>query len=235
MLNWVYDVLSQIGYHHPLHPPITHIPVGLVIGAFLFGLAAWLFKRQALLQTARHCIILALLAAPVAVLLGVMDWQHFYGGAWLVPIRFKMALAGILIVLLVLAWAASRRQNEALGGRLILYGMCLATVTALGFFGGELIYGPRSDTAAIDDAHVQAGADLFAESCVMCHYTDSTETKVGPGLKGLFQREALPASEKPVTAEAIADQLKTPYENMPAFPDLTEEEVAALVAYLKTL
>lgn len=208
MLNWIYEFLSQMGYHHPLHPPVTHIPVGLVIGAFLFGLAAWLFKRQALLQTARHCMILALLATPVAVLLGVMDWQHIYGGAWLVPIRVKMVLAGILIVLLLLAWAASRRQNEALSGRLILYGLCLVTVTALGYFGGELIYGPRSDTAAVADPRVQAGADLFAESCAMCHFTDSTETKIGPGLKGLFQREALPVSRKPVSAETIAEQLK---------------------------
>jgi uncharacterized membrane protein len=235
MLDWVYDLVSQLGYHHPLHPPATHIPVGLVIGAFLFGLAAWLFNRDSLAQTARHCIVLALLAAPIAIVLGVMDWQHFYGGAWLLPIRIKMILAVLLIFLLALAWSLSRKASKVLRRRLIVYGLCVAVVTGLGFFGGELIYGPRSDSAAIDDARVQAGVDLFAESCAMCHFTDSTETKVGPGLKGLFQREALPVSQKPVTAEAVADQLKTPFENMPAFPDLTDEEIASLVAYLRTL
>lgn len=235
MLDWVYDLMSQLGYHHPLHPPATHIPVGLVIGAFLFGLAAWLFNRDSLAQTARHCIVLALLTAPIAIVLGVMDWQHFYGGTWLLPIRIKMILAVLLIFLLALAWSLSRKASKVLRRRLIVYGLCVAVVTGLGFFGGELIYGPRTTSIDVDDPLVQQGAFLFAESCAMCHFTDSTEVKIGPGLKGLFKQEKLPVSQKPVSDAAVADQLKTPFDAMPAYPDLTDEEVASLVAYLKTL
>ena len=35
-MNWLYELLSQIGYHHPLHPPAIHIPMGLIIGGFHF-------------------------------------------------------------------------------------------------------------------------------------------------------------------------------------------------------
>ena len=79
------------------------------------------------------------------------------------------------------------------------------------------------------------GAALFNEKgCAQCHYTDSTATKVGPGLKGLFSRELLPVSNRPVTEENIRKQLSTPYRAMPSFKDrLTEEEVKALLRYLK--
>lgn len=97
------------------------------------------------------------------------------------------------------------------------------------------------------DAHAQAqnapaaaelatrGAVLFKATCAGCHLTDSTAAKGGPGLKGLFKAPKLPASGKPVTDEDIAHQLKKPFQYMPAFPDLTDEQVKSLIAYLKTL
>ena len=108
-MNWLYELLSQIGYHHPLHPPAIHIPMGLIIGAFIFALASRVFNRDTFAQTAQHCIVLALMAAPVAMLLGLMDWQHFYNGAWLVPIRIKVTLSGVLIILLIASWIVSRK------------------------------------------------------------------------------------------------------------------------------
>jgi len=87
------------------------------------------------------------------------------------------------------------------------------------------------------EASAQKGAALFVEKgCGSCHYTDREDTKIGPGLKGLFKREELPLSRRPVTEDNVRRQLETPYENMPSFGDrLTKEEKDRLVAYLKTL
>lgn len=236
MMNWIYETLSRVGYHHPLHPAVTHIPVGLVIGAFLFSLAAWILNRESLSQSAKHCIILALLAVPPVALLGFMDWQHFYAGASLPPIRIKMMLAAALAVLLLVAWGASRKENRNMSRRTVVYGMCLITVIALGFFGGELVYGVRDvATASVDTPMVRQGADLFGSQCSLCHFADKSETKIGPGFKGLFKRGQLPISQKPVTEDAIRNQLKSPVGKMPPFPDLSPEQIQALVAYLKTL
>ncbi|MCF8107288.1 MAG: c-type cytochrome [Desulfohalobiaceae bacterium] len=81
------------------------------------------------------------------------------------------------------------------------------------------------------------GAELFREKgCSDCHAAESTRTKVGPGLKGLFDREKLPVSGSPVSEENIRKQLEDPYENMPSFADsLTEQERDRIIAYLKTL
>ena len=43
----IYDFLKNIGYHHPIHPPFTHVPVGLVIAGFIFILLAF-FVHQIL-------------------------------------------------------------------------------------------------------------------------------------------------------------------------------------------
>lgn len=81
------------------------------------------------------------------------------------------------------------------------------------------------------------GFQLFInKGCVNCHFTESRETKVGPGLKGLFERDTLPVSGREVTEENIKKQLTSPYRNMPSFAaSLTAEQQGELIEYLKTL
>jgi cytochrome c551/c552 len=87
------------------------------------------------------------------------------------------------------------------------------------------------------EAPSTVGADLFQKKgCTQCHFTDSRKTKVGPGLKGLFNRGKLPESGRPVTIENVQRQLIDPYENMPVFKDkLTKAQQEAIIDYLKTL
>lgn len=81
------------------------------------------------------------------------------------------------------------------------------------------------------------GKDLFEKSgCSRCHFTDALETKIGPGLQGLFGRAELPVSGRPVNEENVKRQLEDPYENMPPFAQrLTSDERARIISYLKTL
>jgi cytochrome c1 len=51
----------------------------------------------------------------------------------------------------------------------------------------------------------------------------------------LFAKPSLPASGKPVTEENIRQQLVRPARSMPSFAGLTAQEVADLMAFLKTL
>ena len=83
----------------------------------------------------------------------------------------------------------------------------------------------------------QQGAALFADKgCAHCHYTDKKDTKIGPGLEGLFARERLPVSDRPVNEQNVRRQLETPYKEMPSFAGrLTEQETESLIAYLKSL
>lgn len=79
------------------------------------------------------------------------------------------------------------------------------------------------------------GNDLFARHCASCHYSDREDNKLGPGLKGLFQKGRLPLSGRAATEENVRRQMVRPFRSMPSFGSLTAQEIADLIAYLKTL
>jgi uncharacterized membrane protein len=241
MASQLYDFLMGIGYHHPLHPALTHLPVGLTIASFIFIALAYFFKGVSFIRTAKHCVILALLAAIPTVIFGYLDWQHFYAGAFLFPIKMKLGLAFILIALLAASVIIGLRNDTLTTQRMFIHLFALLVVTGLGYFGGELVYGQKAspvtdvkEDAALN-ASIVAGANLFKQSCSFCHLTDSTATKIGPGLQGLFKKEKMPVSGWPVSADSVKRQLQTPYQQMPPFLQLTSEEITSLTDFLKSL
>lgn len=79
------------------------------------------------------------------------------------------------------------------------------------------------------------GAAVFEQYCAFCHNSGSTEPKLGPGLMGVLNAETLPVSGRPATAGNILSTLENPVGTMPAFTQLTEEELDALIAFLETI
>jgi len=78
------------------------------------------------------------------------------------------------------------------------------------------------------------GKEVF-EQCAVCHNSDSTEKKMGPGLKGLFKRDKL-ANGKKITDATVRDQIEQGGNGMPSYKDmLSDTEKDDLIAYLKTL
>jgi uncharacterized membrane protein len=235
MIESIYQILTNFGYTHPLHPTLTHVPIGMVMGAFLFALAGLVFRREVLTRTARHCMVLGLLVLPPTLVLGLMDWLHFYAGAWLFPIKMKMVLGGILLLLLILAVVYGFLAKTFSKVIMALYVLSLLTVVGLGFFGGELVYGTQKPAGDAIQGPAAEGAMVFQQNCSACHLPDSTANKIGPGLKGVFKLDEFPVSGQPVSEDNFKKQLITPFDKMPPFGHLPSEQVDALIAYLKTL
>jgi mono/diheme cytochrome c family protein len=168
MFNFVYDFLGKIGYHHPIHPTEVHMPIGLVVGGVVFILTALFFRRERLVLTTRHCIILAFIWVFPTMLLGFMDWQHFYGGAWLFPIKVKLILAPLLAGLLFLGILFGKRFGPAARPTLTAYFLSFCTVVALGYFGGQLVYGNRTPASSGTETYKE-GEKLFNANCSACH------------------------------------------------------------------
>jgi len=236
MASVFYDFLKNLGYNHPFHPVLTHVPVGLVIASFIFMVLGFFLRGSTYGQTARRCIVLALISAIPTAVAGYFDWQIFYAGSYIFPINMKLILTALLLVLLLILVFISFKNEENLTKRFLIHFLSLLVVGGIGYFGGELVYGKKTSPPTIEiNESAVAGMELFDKKCSFCHLTDSTETKVGPGLKGIFQMENLPNSGKPVTSDNIEQQLKTPFNKMPSFKRLKDDEIKSLTDYLKTL
>jgi len=78
------------------------------------------------------------------------------------------------------------------------------------------------------------GKETF-EQCAVCHNADSTEKKMGPGLKGLFAKDKMANGKKPTDATVLA-KINEGGNGMPAYKEmLSDDEKADLLAYLKKL
>ena len=101
--------------------------------------------------------------------------------------------------------------------------------------------GGSDDTPTGSDSEVGvkestvSGLTVFTNNCSMCHYADSVKTKVGPGLKGLYSLDRTPVRGNPVTDEVIRKQILEGGIDMPPYSHLTENEVTAVIEYLKIL
>jgi cytochrome c2 len=82
---------------------------------------------------------------------------------------------------------------------------------------------------------VEKGEEFYNARCLSCHNADSEDKKLGPGLKDLLKKESLPQSGRPATVENVKQQLIRPTVSMPSFANMTEQEMADLIAYLQTL
>ena len=114
-----------------------------------------------------------------------------------------------------------------------------ALVTVLGFAAHSPASRAQTQSSPTKSTHANVaaarGKDLFQANCAACHFDTSATKKVGPGLKGLTKQKALYDGSKPTTAR-LHDVILTGGPNMPPFVGkLKEDQISALIAYLKTL
>jgi uncharacterized membrane protein len=141
MTEFIFLWLDKIGYGHPIHPPVTHVPMGMILCGGVFLLVAHFANKPFLRRTALHCYVLGLIGILPTMLLGYMDWQHFYQGVWTVPIVAKICTASLLIATTIFNIVQLRREPPR--PMVILIGgvAALAMAGFIGFEGGEVMYG----------------------------------------------------------------------------------------------
>lgn len=223
-----YQLLEAIGYTHPIHPPFTHIPVGLVIGAFLLGVISLLFRLQMAGRAARYCMIIAFISIFPTVLFGYMDWQHFYAGGWLSPIKTKLVLAGILLILAIISLVAGRGSERTSSGVAGMYTLCLVIVLGLGFFGGQLVY---SGKVPVGPAEFRTGEKLFRADCSGCHPYGGNIVDPKAELRGSDELKDLQTFIRWIRDPRLDNGAKGP---MPPFPSarVSDPQAKELLVYI---
>jgi len=229
MFDPVYQFLERIGYPHPIHPSETHIPIGLVVGAFFFVWGALFFRRSRLALTAWHCLILAFIFVFPTMILGFMDWQHYFAGVWLFPIKMKFTLACFLLVLLFTAIVLGNKFGTNSKSALTFYTLSFLTVVFIGYFGGQLVYSGWTPAATKE---YQAGEKIFKSRCSGCHPHGGNIIDSNLPLRGA------PQLKDTETFVAFIRNPKRPDGSsgiMPPFPELKVSQQQAMELYQYTL
>jgi Cytochrome C oxidase, cbb3-type, subunit III len=159
------------------------------------------------------------------MILGIMDWQHFYQGAWILPIKVKLTVAPILAALLGLSVFLGRMYGATSLRVLPFYFLCLCAVTVLGYFGGQLTYAGRTISGPNE---YKAGEQIYAASCTTCH--PGGGNTIDPG-KPLLHSPLLQ------NLDIFKMWLRHPALPMPPFSALkiSDEQAKALYAYVQNV
>jgi len=140
MVESLYTFLAAVGFTHPLHPMLTHVPMGMIIGMVVFSLLDSFWQNKNFSATSFHCSVLALLSVGPVIVAGILDWLHLQQGEWNTYIIVKMILGAILTLLL--AVSVTVKLKGASGKNMLLINfLCLACAGGLGYAGGSLVYG----------------------------------------------------------------------------------------------
>ena len=155
-----------------------------------------------------------------------------------------LAFALLIIFILKISIVQFYKQFLRFAPVLGMTVFCLAFVvfsTSGGYYFLRTLYSnpEQVKTSTVTQAKIQGRIDngkiLFQNKCSSCHYAEKEDNKIGPGLKNLLKNEALPYSRRPATVENVKQQLLKPILTMPAFANLSKQELKDLFAYLETL
>jgi nitrite reductase/ring-hydroxylating ferredoxin subunit len=118
---------------HPLHPPLTDLPIGFWTSAWVLDIVGGRESRDA----ARTLVGLGVASALPAVVTGLSDWSDTVDG----PRRIGFVHATVNTIGLACytaSWLARRRGHHATGVSLGMAGAAAATLAA--YLGGHLVY-----------------------------------------------------------------------------------------------
>ena len=80
------------------------------------------------------------------------------------------------------------------------------------------------------------GKEVFEKKCAMCHFADSDQKKIGPGLKGISKRGTFSVNGNKVTTESLKTWIENGDSLMPGMKDVLEPaQINDVVAYVRTL
>ncbi|HET7306099.1 MAG TPA: DUF2231 domain-containing protein, partial [Segeticoccus sp.] len=133
----VLNLLHGTWLGHPLHPPLTDVPVGAWTAAVFLDVADAVGRAgDGQRQAARQCVGLGVLGAGAAAAAGLADWQHTMDDArrvGLVHGTLNLAATGLMAG----SWVR-RGRGDHRGGRVL--GLAGYVVAATGaWLGGSLV------------------------------------------------------------------------------------------------
>ena len=128
------------------HPPATHLPIGLLVGAAIAELGMIATKRQFFRHAAGFWLVVAAFGAVAAATLGWFNGGFvLWDNDWVQATHRWLGTGAAAMTLVTVASFTRTLGAQPSGRTVFVYHVCVFMTTSLvsvaGFFGGALVYG----------------------------------------------------------------------------------------------
>ena len=130
---------------HHAHPVSVHTPNGILPAAVILWILAWMFNSELLAKAAMINMIFVVLAFPVVIFTGILEWQKKYQGALTPIFKIKILAAALTTVSCVISLIWYLFDPEILAGPkalvFVLVNIVMVAAAGIaGFIGGKLVF-----------------------------------------------------------------------------------------------
>ena len=143
----LYDFVTALISKHHVHPISVHIPNGVAPAAVIFVALAIFFQLENLALAAFYNMVFVVLAMPLVLFSGYIDWQKKFNGKLTGIFGVKIACGFVVLLTstILVVWrsvdpniaaATSANRWMFLGVHLVL----LSAAGIAGFCGGKLVF-----------------------------------------------------------------------------------------------
>jgi rubredoxin/uncharacterized membrane protein len=144
------DKMIGLMLKNHVHPIAVHAPNGIIPAAVLFMVLAVVMNLVSLEQAAFYNMVVVLLAIPLVLFSGFIEWRKHYGGAR-TSLFFTKITCGITVLIAVtilVIWRLADPEVAVSGSSarwlyILLYLVALCAVGLAGHLGGKLVFGRK--------------------------------------------------------------------------------------------
>lgn len=140
-----FDKIKALLLKHHIHPISVHTPNGILPAAVVLFVLAWIFNAGALSTAAAINLVFVVLALPLVIFTGLLEWKKKYQGALTPIFKTKIAAAGVtsLCCIISLAWYGINPGvlSGSMSWLFILVNLImLGAAGVAGHMGGKLVF-----------------------------------------------------------------------------------------------
>lgn len=137
-------IITQMVKHHA-HPVSVHIPNGVLPVAVLFFVSALLFNVDSLATAGFYNIVVVLVALPLVIIAGFVEWIKKYNSALTVFFKIKIIAAFITLLSCIISLVWFMKEPSVLHSCyawlfILINVVMVAAAGVAGFLGGKLVF-----------------------------------------------------------------------------------------------
>jgi len=141
----LYEKITGLMLKHHAHPVTVHTPNGILPAAVILFILAWLFDSSLFVKAGFINLVFVILALPVVLFSGILEWQKKYMGAMSTIFKVKILAATVTTTCCAVSviWYLIDPEvlNSSKGWFFILLNLVmLASAGIAGHIGGKLVF-----------------------------------------------------------------------------------------------